>query len=514
MLPPNEEPLKDQQNMKFRKRLKLILLILAPIIIITIIVVIIIKYTKKNDTNLEQEPPDILTEFNLSTFFFFDPVSNTPCTEKNYWTIFDNDTTCYRWISITHPDTNTSNKIKLMLDHNIGVGDFINYKSVLKEKTKDWARYKDEVDIIDEDSIFQLMKYENKPDKINNKIIPTIIVNPYSAQSFYILDGKMINEKGYWTKTSFDDETAYAIDFNGNNEVIPKSSIYGIRPIINIKKSLLKTDSGILDITELIKTKSNYIHIDIETELYDGYKYEVLQGITTTEDKLFFMSSNNINIEKGVMYSYQLNNLNTIYKKDYSDTGHGNGMTYNSKKGKILTLGYYGACEYNKETLIREKNYTIGQYPGYSAIGYDYESDLYVGRANHRIFFADTENMRKKYEFGTFTFETTQDLEYFNGYIFDCASDFGLPHIYQVYSFYPGYEIIYIYSSKFDVNKKPDKNFGKFIKRLSVKDLGELESISFRNGNVYFGFGKKGYNFYVLNYELLNKFLEDNGIVL
>ena len=476
MLPPNEEPLKDQQNMKFRKKLKLILLILAPIIIITIIVVIIIKYTKKNETNLEQEPPDILTEFNLSTFFFFDPVSNKLCTEKNYWTIFDNDTTCYRWISITHPDTNTSNKIKLMLDHNIGVGDFINYKSVLKEKTKDWARYKDEVDIIDEDSIFQLMKYENKPDKINNKTIPTIIVNPYSAQSFYILDGKMINEKGYWTKTSFDDETAYAIDFNGNNEVIPKSSIYGIRPIINIKKSLLKTDSGILDITELIKTKSNYIHIDIETELYDGYKYEVLQGITTTEDKLFFMSSNNINIEKGVMYSYQLNNFNTIYKKDYSDTGHGNGMTYNSKKGKILTL--------------------------------------YVGRANHRIFFADTENMRKKYEFGTFTFETTQDLEYFNGYIFDCASDFGLPHIYQVYSFYPGYEIIYIYSSKFDVNKKPDKNFGKFIKRLSVKDLGELESISFRNGNVYFGFGKKGYNFYVLNYDVFNNFLKDNGVVL
>ena len=86
MLPPNEESpsLKEQQNMKLRKKLKLILLILTPIIIITIIVVIIIKYTKKNKTNLEQEPPDIFTEFNLSTFFFFDPVSNTLSTEKNY----------------------------------------------------------------------------------------------------------------------------------------------------------------------------------------------------------------------------------------------------------------------------------------------------------------------------------------------------------------------------------------------------------------------------------------------
>ena len=401
-----------------------------------------------------------------------------------------------------------------MLDHNIGVGDFINYKNVLKEKTKNWVRYKDEVDIIDEDSIFQLMKYENKPDKINNKSTPSVIVNPFSSQSFYILDNKIINEKGYWTKTSYDDETAYAIDYNRNNEVIPKSSIYWIRPFINIKKSLLKTDSGILDITDLIKTKSNYIHIDSETELYDGYKFEVLQGLTTSEDKLFFMSANNNNKEKGVMYSYQLNNINTIYKKDYSDTGHGNGMTYNSKTGKILTLGYYGVCEYNKKTLIKEKNYNRPNYPGYSAIGYDYDSYLYTGRANHCIFFADTENMKKKDEFGTFTFEATQDLEYFNGYIFDCTSDFGLPNPHHLYSFYPGYELIYIYSSKFDVNKKPNKNFVKLIKRLSVKDLGELESISFRNDNVYFGFGKKGYNFYVLNYEVFNKFLEDNGIVL
>ena len=67
--------------------------------------------------------------------------------------------------------------------------------------------------------------------------------------------------------------------------------------------------------------------------------------------------------------------------------------------------------------------------------------------------------MKKKDEFGTFTFEATQDLEYFNGYIFDCASDFGLPNPHHLYSFYPGYELIYIYSSKFDVNKKPNKNW-------------------------------------------------------
>ena len=43
------------------------------------------------------------------------------------------------------------------------------------------------------------------------------------------------------------------------------------------------------------------------------------------------MSSNSLNQEKGVMYSYDINDIDTLYNKDYSNTGHGNGMTYNSK---------------------------------------------------------------------------------------------------------------------------------------------------------------------------------------
>ena len=42
-----------------------------------------------------------------------------------------------------------------------------------------------------------------------------------------------------------------------------------------------------------------------------------------------------------------------------------------------------------------------------------------------------------------------------------------------------------------------------------MKGFGELESISFRKGNVYFGFGKSGYNFYYKNYD---KFMEEIGV--
>ena len=100
------------------------------------------------------------------------------------------------------------------------------------------------------------MQYTNKPDKIN-KVKPSVIVNPFSSQSYYINNGKAINEKGYWTKTSFDEDSSYAIDYNGNNEIISKLSIYGIRPVINIEKKLLKIDSGVINITNIIMMDIN-----------------------------------------------------------------------------------------------------------------------------------------------------------------------------------------------------------------------------------------------------------------
>ena len=516
MIELNESSLNNQSKKGSKKKIFIIILSIAiPLLVIVLIIILVIKLSnKKSNKNSKSsqshnEEEDIIYIYNLSTFFFFDPVTNLPCNQKNYWTQFDNETSCYRWISITNPDTNTSSTIKLMLDHNIATSTFIDYQNILKQKTKNWVRYNNIIDIIDEETIYNLMQYTNKPDKIN-KVIPSVIVNPFSSQSYYINNGKAINEKGYWTKTSFDEETAYAIDYNGNNEIISKLSIYGIRPVINIEKKLLKIDSGVINITNIIE-KSNYIHFGVEDKLYDGYKYEVLQGFTVSNDKLFFMASNNNNPEKGVMYSYLLSDLNNIYKTDYSNTGHGNGMTYNTKTGKVLTLGYYGVCEYNENTLVRENDYNRPNFPGYSAIGYDYNTDLYIGRANHRIFFADNINMKKLYEFGVFMFEAGQDLEYYNGYIFDCATDFGLPNPYQKYSFYPGNELIYVYNAKFDENKKPTKNFGRLVARLIMKGFGELESISFRNGKVYFGFGKNGYNFYYIDY---NKFIEDVGVLL
>ena len=122
-----EDLLNNQKQLKLKKRIKLLFLVLILIIIISIIIIIIVATTtndKSEKTQEEEDIPDVFTEFNLSTFFYFDPVTNNPCNEKNYWTLFDNSTTCYRFVSITNPDTNKSNTIRIMLDHNIGTSNF------------------------------------------------------------------------------------------------------------------------------------------------------------------------------------------------------------------------------------------------------------------------------------------------------------------------------------------------------------------------------------------------------
>ena len=96
----NEEDLfNSQKDLKSKKRIKIILLISIPIII-TVSIVLIVIFTKKDKKENNSEISEINIAYNLSTFFFFDPITNIPCTESNYWTPFDNNTSCYRWISI------------------------------------------------------------------------------------------------------------------------------------------------------------------------------------------------------------------------------------------------------------------------------------------------------------------------------------------------------------------------------------------------------------------------------
>ena len=485
-------------NYSLKKKIKLGLIIGIPIFIIIIIIIAVAASSSSGDSK-------IYPLYNYSTFFFFDPVTKNPCNETNYWTPFDKSTTCFRFISICN-DTNTSNTITLMLDHNLATSNFTNYKNILKNKTSNWSRYKDKIDIIDEATLFKIMKYKKMPNKTSGSTAGPRVY-PFFGNSYYIINGTIINEKGYWTKTTYNKTFSYSVDRNGFNSITNNSDKFGIRPVIKIKKSLLTTDNGIVDVTDIVKNGEK-IFYNIDDTLYDGIKYGSLQGMTVTNDKLIFMSANRQNENKSVMYSYKLDNLKQLFKNDYNTTGHGSGMTYNSKTDKVLVVGpqkHSIIYEYNGKTLIREKEYPKPTYPGCSGIGYDYKSDLYLGRSESRLFLMDTVTMKKYYNFDSFMFESCQDLEYNKGYLFDCSSDFGAPNDYQSYSFYKDYQLIYVYDVNFDKNKKPTKNFGRLVARFVIYGLGELESLSFRDDYAYIGFNRGGYHFYKFKY---NKFEE------
>ena len=305
----------------------------------------------------------------------------------------------------------------------------------------------------------------------------------------------------------------YAIDENGKNILTSPSRELGIRPVLDIEKSLLVADTGVIDISSIVK-KAQVIKYKHENQKYDGFIYKQLQGFTVTKDKLVFISSNNNNRPKSVLYSYKLNNLNNLFKKEYGTTGHGNGMTYNSKTNKVLVIGPYEYSKvymYNGDSLVKEKEYPKEAYPQYTAIGYDYNDDLYVGHFSKRLFLADSQNMKKLYEFGVQMFEAGQDLEYYNGYTYYCTTDLGVQSKHLIYSFYKRMDnIIYVYDMNLDKNKNPTKNFGRLVQRLFISGLGELEGISFRGGYVYFGFAPHSllsysYVFYKVEYKLLEK---------
>ena len=451
-------------------------------------------------------------QYKLNNFFFFDPVTNNPCNETNYWTPFDQSTTCYRFVSITPDDTEEKSSITIMLDHNIGLSNFTNYKSALKKMTKNWARYNGTVNIITEKKINNLMKYESMPNKTAS-VPPPYKIGHYCSNSNYMINGKNVNEKGYWTKTSLDESLIYAIDENGKNILAPPSRELGIRPVLQIEKSLLVTDTGVIDISDIVK-KAEVIKYKNENLKYDGFIYKQLQGFTVTKDKLVYISANNDNRPKSVLYSYKLNNINNLFKKEYGTTGHGNGMTYNSKSDKVLVIGPYEYSKvymYNGDSLVKEKEYPKEAYPQYTAIGYDYNDDLYVGHFSKKLFLADSQSMKKLHEFGVQIFEAGQDLEYYNGYTYFCTTDLSAPSKYQTYSFYKKMDnIIYVYDMNLDKNKNPTKNFGRLVQRLFIRGLGELEGISFRGGYVYFGFAPHSllsysYVFYKMEYKQLEK---------
>lgn len=443
------------------------------------------------------------TQYKVNDYVYFDPIKNEECNEKSYWTPYYQNTTCYRFVILNNEDTTANETIKIMLDHDIGVGTYDNYQTILKDKTQNWKGFEGSIDIIDEPTIKSMMKLSSEP-SIGHDV-------KASAQNFflvtntkYYVNSKLTNNNGYWSKTVFESNNSYiyTVKDNGCNSLVQKTETRGIRPVIVMKKDKLTNDSTpTIDITHMLDSKS-YFYESADTSLSGNKRYKQLQGFTVVKDKLIFYSSNADTPDKGIVFTYDGEDYTHLFKLDYTNGGHGNDFTYNSKTNKVFMVGadsnnqifVYDADTMDKKDTINIKD-NIGT--GLSSIAYDYVNDYYIGGSSRRFFIITPDWQTIKYSFDMPATQTDQGKEYHNGYIYSTVFEQGTcPSSYQIYCYGDAYSAyIYVYNAKIESNGKPHKDFGHLVKKIYIgSGFGELETVSFANNKMYLGYAAQHYD--------------------
>lgn len=243
-----------------------------------------------------------------------------------------------------------------------------------------------------------------------------------------------------------------------------------------------------IDITSLISSASL---ISYPPKNCNNYSCNQLQGFTVTNDKLVFYllpggsqvpNPNNC----GLINGFQGSDFATVVSgtPTFEEYGHGNDMTYNEVSDKIILIGpntYQDAYVLNNSNLSKEQTISLQEVGKIWAIGYDKFHNYYVALSD-KIWLTDT-NLNKKHGFDySNEGNTSQGLEYHNGYVYWTLSEIDgdrnqITHI-------------YVYNAKLKNDGNPENGFGEKVASLftNAESFGEIESISFRNNEVYLGY--------------------------
>lgn len=454
-------------------------------------------YYDNGEYGIENNTLTLVGKLKSKTFVYYDPVNNSTCNENNYWTKYNSNTTCYRFTVIDK----INDKLKIMLDHNISTAVYNDYPAELANTTLKWKEYNNDIDIIDENDVKNYMELTQLPTRTKKEFGKPWI--------FFVTEFDNTLDD-FWIKGDYSEDSNYAYKYshNGYNEVSEKSKNLGIRPVITVDIEKIYTTSK----SQILPT--NQENANLVTE-YSSNTYPGLQGFTITSDNrlVFYVTNNGDNI--GRLSITESNNFSKISKEIYLDSsnnsdertniGHGNDMTFNSKTNKIIitrtnSSGKYDYLNQYATDLKFEKQ--IKNENNNSGIAYDQQNNYYFGRGANNQVVVLNENFEKVNSFTLIASETNQGIEYHDGYLFLTTS---YTHDDDYYS-----SIIYVYNVKYN-NGTPSKDFGKFVKKLYIpKNYGEIESISFNNNKVFFGFSnwpvkestdEYGYKWYSVPYE-------------
>lgn len=237
----------------------------------------------------------------------------------------------------------------------------------------------------------------------------------------------------------------------------------------------------------------------------DSFKCNQLQGFTMTDNTLVFynMPSGNNDYGKGTLRGFTGTNFGSEISNSPSlrTYAHGNDMTYKpSAKEIFVSNGNQKIYVLNSSTLAQKKQLNIE--PGIVSLGYDEVDDRFIltqtdGNNGYNFWFNTLSNDQFTRINGTSIAETFgthgtlnvgQGMEYYKGYIYQTEDNWD-----SELDGAPGGEVGYInvYKAKLKSDgKTPDKGFGTKVATyyINAKQLGEIESISFRNDKAYLGF--------------------------
>ena len=98
----------------------------------------------------------------FTKYVFFDPITNGECNKDNYWTYYNQNTTCYRWI-VLNVD---GNNVRMILDHNVGFDTFNNASTILTNTTSNYKNVS-KISMISEQEIKKALKLSEGPTIVN-----------------------------------------------------------------------------------------------------------------------------------------------------------------------------------------------------------------------------------------------------------------------------------------------------------------------------------------------------------
>ncbi|MBR2713072.1 MAG: dockerin type I repeat-containing protein [Bacilli bacterium] len=474
---------------------------------------------------------------NVGDAVFFDPVTSNTCNNDNYWTIYDQSTTCYKWFVIEVQGQN----LTLLLDHNYSNKAYTEVSSELLKIEGEWENYNGNIGLLTENQAATLMEIGDSRPTSSSSIASRISKQPrwLCSNIYNYMDGSITTTSGFWLNEEYPDDTTrqYNITEGCNFGMTKKTSVRGVRPVITLSTTKIVRDREIT-INPILDKKFLY-----STIKQGGKTYKQMQGFVYTDDLLIYASTNGGNEANSLIFRRSLTDYKTI--KDGKNTvssdtidqdnymyvekiGHANGMSYDKDRNEILVSGLSGG--YINQVWIFDKDFnyktSVCTYKDSTAYNYDVRTatenpctgsniiNYGISHAYGNYYFAHSGNfiflLERKEESGVIRFEirysfplqvneTLQDYKYKDGYLYYSVHESGGNSSYALItdSDRPESNKVYIYNVKINEDNTLSKSFGRQVQSYYIpREIDgttpiELEGIQFRGDVLYFGFASQ-----------------------